>query len=137
MTKAVFADTGYFIALQSKRDQLHPLAAQVSRTLENSSLVTSDFVILEFLQNFSAADPRVELSAHSTVEILRSNPTCDVVPASRELLDEGMQIYLAYADKKWSIVDCISFCIMRSRGIQRVLSADRHFERMGYTCLLR
>ena len=40
-------------------------------------------------------------------------------------------------DHSWSVVDCASFVVMRTRQIQEALAFDRHFEQAGFTALLR
>jgi len=42
-----------------------------------------------------------------------------------------------YRDKEWSLVDCASFLVMRDEDIELALTADHHFEQMGFTALLR
>jgi predicted nucleic acid-binding protein len=34
-----------------------------------------------------------------------------------------------------SLVDCVSFSVMRQMGISDVLAFDKHFEEQGFTCL--
>ena len=46
-------------------------------------------------------------------------------------------MYVSHTDKEWSLTDCISFVVMRNRGIRRALTADAHFEQAGYAALLR
>jgi len=45
-------------------------------------------------------------------------------------------IYKSYQDKSWSIVDCISFVVMRDMEIINALTFDRHFEQAGFHILL-
>ena len=37
-----------------------------------------------------------------------------------------------YADKSFSLADCVSFIVMRQRGIERALAFDRHFIQAGF-----
>ncbi len=41
------------------------------------------------------------------------------------------------ADKEWSLTDCVSFLVMRERGLTEALTADRHFEQAGFVALLK
>jgi len=45
-------------------------------------------------------------------------------------------MYKSYQDKSWSIVDCISFVVMRDMEIINALTFDRHFEQAGFHILL-
>jgi len=45
-------------------------------------------------------------------------------------------LYKKYADKEWSLVDCISFIVMRERGIKQALTFDRHFEQAGFDAIM-
>ena len=51
--------------------------------------------------------------------------------------DEGVRLYVARPDKDWSLTDCISFVVMRERGITEALTGDRHFEQAGFVALLK
>jgi uncharacterized protein len=68
---------------------------------------------------------------------LRASPGCEVIPASRDLLDRGLDIYHQHADKQWTLTDCTSLVVMRERGLSEALTADHHFEQAGFTALLK
>jgi hypothetical protein len=68
---------------------------------------------------------------------LRGSPGCEVTPASRDLLDRGLDIYHQRADKQWTLTDCTSFVVMRERGLSEALTAEHHFEQAGFTALLK
>ena len=51
--KAVFADTGYWIALLNPHDELHECAQQVSKSLAPVRIVTSEMVLVELLNYFA------------------------------------------------------------------------------------
>jgi uncharacterized protein len=38
--------------------------------------------------------------------------------------------------KEWSLTDCISFVVMKERGLTDALTPDRHFEQAGFKILL-
>ena len=51
------------------------------------------------------------------------------------LLNEKDQYHEKYADKKWGLVDCISFVVMREAGLSEVLTFDQDFEQAGFMVL--
>ena len=68
---------------------------------------------------------------------LRQSPACEVVAASRDLLDRGLELYHQHVDKEWTLTDCTSFVVMRERAITKALTADHHFEQAGFVALLK
>jgi predicted nucleic acid-binding protein len=60
-----------------------------------------------------------------------------IVPATRALLEEGVQLFRKRPDKDWPLTDCISFVVMEDEGIRDALTGDRHFEQAGFTALLK
>ena len=51
--------------------------------------------------------------------------------------ERGMLLYARRGDKDWSMTDCISFEIMKDRGLREALTADHHFEQAGFNILLK
>ena len=132
--KAVFADTSFYVAVLNPRDVAHTKALQVGEAVHRPVLLT-DFILLELGNMLSGAGQRELFSR--LVPHLRSKPNVRIVPASRELLDRGLEIFSRRADKEWSLTDCISFVVMRDEELTEALTADHHFEQAGFTAMLR
>jgi predicted nucleic acid-binding protein len=62
----------------------------------------------------------------------------DVVPMLRvQWVNErqhelGMAVMLGANRRKLSLVDCVSFCLMREAGIAEAFAFDRHFSEEGF-----
>ena len=68
---------------------------------------------------------------------LRGTATCEIIAASRELLDHALELYHRHSDKHWTLTDCVSFVIMREQKVTDALTGDRHFEQAGFAALLK
>lgn len=130
----IFVDTGYFLALLDTRDTLHQRALQWSRGL-NEPLLTTEYVVVEMFNAFSA--PTKRFRPHGLLAQLRKTPQYEILPASPQLFEAGLQLHAARPDKEWSLTDCISFVVMSERDISRALAYDHHFEQAGFEPLLR
>jgi predicted nucleic acid-binding protein len=53
--KRIFADTGYWIALLNPRDELYGRALALAQTCSDDQIVTTEMVLTELLNGFSAA----------------------------------------------------------------------------------
>jgi hypothetical protein len=71
------------------------------------------------------------------VRQVSSSPAFEIVPATPELFEAGLQLHARRPDQTWSLTDCLSFEIMTCRGITRALTHDHHFEQAGFEALLR
>jgi len=130
----VFVDTSFFIALASPRDINHRKAIDLATKHEDSELITTDFVLVELGNFFSRSNLRsFFLDITQDIETDRRNRT---IPATRELLNRGIELYTKRSDKNWSLTDCISFAVMQEHGITEALTADQHFEQAGFVPLL-
>jgi uncharacterized protein len=130
----VFGDTSYYGALISPKDVHHEAAVQWSRT-SSRVIVLTEFVLLELGNAFRSGTDRRGFAAF--VEYLRSDPHTILVSASSELFQAGMKLFAKRWDKDWSVIDCISFVVMKQQGLTEALTADRHFEQAGFKALLR
>ncbi|HEY3761283.1 MAG TPA: PIN domain-containing protein [Verrucomicrobiae bacterium] len=130
----VFADAFYFVARLNRHDQHHKRVLEFSRDFR-ARLLTSDWVLME------VADALAESGCRGRVREfilhLRQTAACEIVPASRQLLDQALDLYHQHADKKWTLTDCVSFVIMREKKVSGALTGDKHFEQAGFTALLK
>ena len=60
-----------------------------------------------------------------------------IIPASGALFDAGLALFADRPDKNWSMVDCISFVVMKKHRLKDALTADHHFQQAGFRALLR
>ena len=133
----VFADSGYWIALQHPQDELHQKANLVHQQLGSIEIVTSELVLAEFLNHMSKLGQYNRLLAFNEAIRLRNAPSVDVVSLTDQQFWEAVQYYGNHLDQRWSLVDCSSFLIMRCKGIQGALTHDRDFRSAGFRPLLR
>jgi len=98
-------------------------------------LVTTDEVLSEFLNYFSAAGESKRRVVANMFEETMSHPRVLVIPQTRESLLRGFTLYKARADKGYSLTDCISMTAMRERNITEVLTHDQHFRQEGFAAL--
>jgi predicted nucleic acid-binding protein len=134
--RRIFADALYWVALAHRKDQWHTRAVQASHRIGAAILVTTDEVLTEFLNHFSAYGEQTRTEAARTVRDFLNDPAMVVVPQSRQTLLAGLALYEARRDKEYGLTDCISMVTMRQEGIQEVLTHDDHFAQEGFIRLL-
>jgi predicted nucleic acid-binding protein len=134
--RAVFADTGYWIALIHPRDNLRPRALAASDQLSGVKIVTSEMILVEVLNSFSSSE-HLRKAAADAVMAISKDPTVEVVPQTRQLFRDALTLYAERADKEWSLTDCASFVIMKRMGIAQALTDDHHFVQNGFEALLK
>ena len=135
----LFADSGYFIALNSKRDDWLDSARRAQQQLDpQQPIVTSVGVFTETLAHFSRSPRRTREKVALELQELHDDPFYTVVDHDWELVDAACNLYAGeFADSTFSLQDCVAIVIMREYGITTILSADQEFARAGFTPLLR
>lgn len=128
-----FADTGYWLALNNKDDRLYERVRTLAAK-RGKSLVTTEAVLLEIGDAFARGRSR-RLAVALLAEI-RTAPRVEVVPLTTDLFARALELYAARPDKDWGLTDCVSFEVMRERGIEEALAADQHFIQAGFRALL-
>jgi uncharacterized protein len=134
--RRIFADAVYWVAIAHRKDQWHARAVQVSQQLGAVTLVTTDEVLTEFLNHFSAYGDQTRVQATESVRDLLNDPTVIVVPQSRQTFLAGLALYEARSDKEYGLTDCISMVTMRQEGTTEILTHDGHFTQEGFIILL-
>jgi predicted nucleic acid-binding protein len=134
---AFFLDSSYIIALAQVSDQHHAKALQLAVAVEQNitGLVTTRAVLLEIGSALSKIKTRRD--AIRLINSLQSSSQLNIVPLTEEIASQGWNLFCQRPDKEWSWTDCISFVVMKERGLTGALTSDQHFEQGGFTALLR
>lgn len=132
-----FLDSAYPIALASSADQHHAIALKIAADLQAhpAQLITSRAVLLEIGNAF--ARPHLRTVAIELLGGFEDDPRVEIVPLDESLCRRGFGLFRSRPDKAWSWTDCISFTVMRERGLTTALTSDQHFAQAGFTALLR
>ena len=130
---SVYVDTSAFFAVLDADDANHNAARHLWEDLlkQEVVLVCSNYVLVETL---ALVQRRLGMPAVRAFQE-------DVMPVLKvrwvdELLHQvGIASVLAAARRGLSLVDCVSFELMRRLGIKTVFVFDHHFEEQGFECL--
>ena len=63
-------------------------------------------------------------------------PLLEIVWADEPLHERGLDELLESSDRDLSLVDAVSFQVIRQEAIERVFAFDRHFRQQGFGPLL-
>ena len=132
----VFADTLYWIAMARPNDSWTAVARQAKASISNAELVTTEEVLSEFLTALAGGGPTLRRAAATMVRAILSSPGVRVVSQSGESFLAGLAYYESRLDKSYSMVDCVSMQVMRSREIKSILTNDHHFTQDGFAVLI-
>ena len=135
--RLVFADSGYWIASINFGDELSERAKLVTASLGSFRIITSEMVLIEVLNHFSARGERGRKSAFDAIAGIQANPEIDVIPLTSAQFAKAVDRYGSRLDQSWSLVDCSSFVLMEERGIRDALAYDIDFVQAGFNALLR
>lgn len=128
-----FVDTSAFFAVLDRDDRFHAAASKIWTRLVDSGgpLIAHNYVLVE---TFALIQRRLGSAA------LRAFND-DVMPSLRLLwVDErlhsaGTTACLAAARRDMSLVDWVSFELMRTHGLEEVFAFDQHFREQGFTVI--
>ncbi|HWF43119.1 MAG TPA: PIN domain-containing protein [Candidatus Kapabacteria bacterium] len=133
----IFADTPYWVALQLPKDALHAAALSAVEAIpDGSQLVTTELVMIEFLNHVSRLGYFTRLEASRTWSRLDESLRVEVIPGSPALISRARTRYESLQDKSWSLTDCASILVMEDRSIQSALTSDHHFNQAGFRALM-
>ena len=130
-----FIDTSFLIAISARVDQHQDRASQLLNQIEENgiALVTTSAILLEFGAALSRLAFRT--SAATVIREMQNDERIKIVSVHRELLEQALALFESRPDKEWSVADCASFEVMRSRGMSQALTADKHFEQAEFVAL--
>ena len=129
---AAFLDTGYLIALAMARDEHHAAAQTHWRGVlaGRPALVTTSYVFAEVVAFLNRRGHHAKALAIG--DALLASREIECVAVDERLFEQGWQLLRQHADKRWSLTDCVSFVVMRERGLSVAYGFDEHFVQAGF-----
>jgi len=126
----VFVDTSAFLAVLNREDRCHERADATWKALltRDIALLTTNYVALE---TFAVAQHRHGIDA---ARILQQDvlPLVELEWTTPEDHGRGVAAVLAAGRRRLSLVDAVSFAIMRRLGLTAYFAFDTHFEEQGF-----
>jgi predicted nucleic acid-binding protein len=93
-------------------------------------LVTTSYVFDEVVTFFNSRG-RHEKAVEIGGNLIRTD-SIEVIHVDEGLFYEGWEYLQKHKDKTYSLTDCISFVVMKHRGIKAALAFDKHFTQAGF-----
>lgn len=129
----VFVDTSAFLAVLDADDTEHERGKKAWEHFiaGEEVMVCSNYVLVE---TFALVQHRLGMEAVRAFQ----EDICPIL--NIEWMDEsdhraGVAAVLAASRRRLSLVDCVSFEVMRRLGIHRVFCFDPHFKEQGFECI--
>jgi predicted nucleic acid-binding protein len=125
----IFVDTSALYALADRADQNHDEArlrfSAVLKTAE--ALLTHNYVLVE---SIALIQNRIGVAA--ALDLARTADNFEIEWVDAKLHQEAIRALARSPKRRISLVDQVSFLVMRVRGVKTALAFDRDFEREGF-----
>lgn len=135
----VFVDTQAYVALANLDDPSHDRAVEVTAQLRHTQarLVTTRAILIEvgnFFRQVSSRKCAIRIIEAALED--HEAGLLEIVSIDDDLWQKGWQLFTDRPDKDWGLTDCLSFALMRNRGMQAAFTCDHHYEQAGFQLLL-
>ena len=131
---AVFIDTSAFFAVLDADDANHSAAGRIWKNLieQREELVCSNYILIEC---FALLQRRLGLEA---ARIFQSDVigVLQVRWVDEPLHAAAVSALLTAGRRQLSLVDCVSFELMRRLGLTAAFAFDQDFADQGFSCLI-
>ncbi len=130
---SVFVDTSAVFAFLDADDRNHQAAKSAWSELarERETIIASNYVLVETV---ALVGRRLGLQAVRDLQTLIV-PVLQVFWVDEPLHERAIAALLTASKRDLSLVDCVSFEIMRRLGLGRAFAFDSHFASQGFQCV--
>lgn len=127
---SIFVDTSAFLAVLDADDIEHERAKKTWEYLitNNELIICSNYVLIE---TFALVQHRLGIEAVRAFQKY-VYPLLNIEWIGESDHRAGVAAVLAASRRKLSLVDCVSFDVMRRLGVNRIFCFDPHFEEQGF-----
>lgn len=127
LPSSIFVDASAWLALVNDRDQYHKSAQSLFMEFFDAQLllVTTNWTAFEAL---SMIKSRAGLEVARDLWTLLTNPnSVEMVRVTEEIEARALDLFFAYRDKTWGVVDCTSLVVMDDLDCRQAFGFDHHF----------
>jgi uncharacterized protein len=126
----LLADTGALLALFNPRDSLHQRAQKFARDAAGTRFVVTELILSETVTRLRA---RTDAARAAEVgDALLNSRRYEVLFVDTPLVEAGLADLRRFADKRLSLVDAVSFAVIRSLALDGSFTFDRDFRDCGF-----
>jgi len=126
----IFVDTSAFLAVLDESDSHHKSAKPFwTKIIEaGDTLLCHNYILVE---SSALVSRRLGMEA---VRIFEQDiiPILNIIWVTKEVHFAASGAQLVSSRSSLSLVDCVSFEVMRRTGVQKAFAFDRHFRDYGY-----
>lgn len=137
MSRRVFVDTSFFIAVANEKEQKHELAKKVLAgcNAQKFSLYTSDYVLAELVTLMRC---RRKEPFDAVFSFLKKIELSEIrlFGITQDIFADALIFMGRYKDHFFSMTDCINFMVMKDLQTKDVLTLDKDFTIVGYNNLM-
>jgi predicted nucleic acid-binding protein len=128
-------DSTFIAGLMNSRDQLHLQAKDFLSLVETAAeVVITEAVLVEVGNLLHSVQHRKR--AAEFIDACYATTNVTIVSVDTSLLRKALDFYRVHQDKDWGLTDCISFVVMKERGLTIAMTADAHFQQAGFRALM-
>ncbi len=126
----IFVDTSAFLAVLDRSDKNHKAAKSFwARIISGGDvLLCHNYILVETsaLIHRRFGMEAVHVFEQDIIPILR------IIWVTKEVHSAAVSAHLMADRRTLSLVDCVSFEVMRRAGVRKAFAFDRHFQDYGY-----
>lgn len=128
----IFFDTSAVYALADRADENHQRAKEIFKQIieGEEELVLHNYVVVE-----SVALIQHRLGLSQVKKFLQDVELLQILWVDELLHKKAIAYLKRYGKRKLSLVDCVSFAIMKDHRIQQAFAFDDDFEKAGFEIL--
>ena len=123
----IFLDTSAIYALADVSDPDYDTARERFAAGLDQGYLPHDYVLLE-----STALLQRRLGLEPALQLNRGARAFETVWVGDELYQQAVELLTGLDNGQVSLVDCMSFVVMRRHRLENALAFDGHFERQGF-----
>ncbi len=135
--RRLFVDTSAWDAIADAGDPNHEVARAFQEEIAGHRLLVATDYVLDELYTLLLLNVGYErtLDVKSKLDIMIEKRVLEIVWVTEEITAEAWDVFVMYnTDKVWSFTDCVSYVVMKRRGINEVFAFDADFRQMGFVC---